>query len=522
AVATINSSIGGGIFSTVYSYVVFKNQLLVDVFVTGILGGLVSITDSYYTRLRRLAQTCEFTNEEEEIKSHIILSCSSTRLRRRALREDMNLKALLDYGRGFEMSERQAKGIEEHEKLCKATEVQMVKPRNVRTKTDQKQCYRCGGNYPHQGRPCPALHETCRNCQKVGHFAKVCKSKSTSKRVNATKEKESDDQSDDSTDEEYTYRVTLHSLQDKGHPVSEVTIGNKTVKCLIDSGAGVNVIDSHTYNKLNIPLSPTSKKIYSYQAVKPLPVLGKFEANVISAVTNTSNIAQFYVVDGADGNLLGYKTATDLRLLHIVNTLSTTPKGTSIMDEYSDCFKGLGKMKDKTAKLHIDSSVKPLAQRHRRVPFHMRDQVEAELKNLQDLDIIERAEGPTPWVSPIVIVPKKTILAVGCIPTHGLAGIWGLIAVALFAEADNLEQFSTEFGVLKGGRWKLLGVQLLMTVVILLWAGITNFIMLYAIDKTIGLRMPLCVEMEGADKWEHGILPESERPRRRDFVETSK
>ncbi|KAK3754982.1 hypothetical protein QZH41_004427 [Actinostola sp. cb2023] len=282
----------------------------------------------------------------------------------------------------------------------------MVKPRNVRTKTDQKQCYRCGGNYPHQGRPCPALHETCRNCQKVGHFAKVCKSKSTSKRVNATKEKESDDQSDDSTDEEYTYHVTLHSLQDKGHPVSEVTIGNKTVKCLIDSGAGVNVIDSHTYNKLNIPLSPTSKKIYSYQAVKPLPVLGKFEANVISAVTNTSNIAQFYVVDGADGNLLGYKTATDLRLLHIVNTLST-PKGTSIMDEYSDCFKGLGKMKDKTAKLHIDSSVKPLAQRHRRVPFHMRDQVEAELKNLQDLDIIERAEGPTPWVSPIVIVPKK-------------------------------------------------------------------------------------------------------------------
>ncbi|KAK3740298.1 hypothetical protein QZH41_018530, partial [Actinostola sp. cb2023] len=111
---------------------------------------------------------------------------------------------------------------------------------------------------------------------------------------------------------------------------------------------------------------------------------------------------------------------------------------------------------------------------------------------------------------------------VGCIPIHGLAGIWGLIAVALFAEADNLEKFSTEYGVLKGGRWKLLGVQLLMTVVILLWAGVTNFIMLYAIDKTIGLRMPLCVEMEGADKWEHGILPESERPRRRDFVETSK
>lgn len=40
--------------------------------------------------------------------------------------------------------------------------------------------------------------------------------------------------------------------------------------------------------------------------------------------------------------------------------------------------------------------------------FHVREQVEAELKNLEELDIIERAEGPTPWVSPIVVVPKKT------------------------------------------------------------------------------------------------------------------
>ena len=52
--------------------------------------------DSYCTRLRRLAQTCEFTIEDEEIKSHIVVFCLSSRLRRRALRDDKNLKALLD------------------------------------------------------------------------------------------------------------------------------------------------------------------------------------------------------------------------------------------------------------------------------------------------------------------------------------------------------------------------------------------------------------------------------------------
>ena len=53
-------------------------------------------------------------------------------------------------------------------------------------------------------------------------------------------------------------------------------------------------------------------------------------------------------------------------------------------------------MKGKTAKLYVNGSVKPLAQKYRRLPFHIRDQVEAELKYyLQELDIIERTEGPT-------------------------------------------------------------------------------------------------------------------------------
>ncbi|GFO29556.1 Zinc knuckle domain containing protein [Plakobranchus ocellatus] len=36
----------------------------------------------------------------------------------------------------------------------------------------------------------------------------------------------------------------------------------------------------------------------------------------------------------------------------------------------------------------------------------MRKKVEKELERLQDLDIIRKAEDPTPWISPIVIVPK--------------------------------------------------------------------------------------------------------------------
>ncbi|XP_044180982.1 uncharacterized protein K02A2.6-like [Acropora millepora] len=338
--------------------------------------------DSYHTRLRRLAQLCEFTDEEEEIKSHIILTCSSSRLRCRALRENMNLKAILDYARGLEMAERHAQGIEDKNKVCKV-KAKPAQASNTRNNDNlstsvKKKCYRCGGDFPHQGRPCPALHVSCRNCRKIGHFAKVCRSTPAGPKVNATNEKESDE----SSDEEYAYGVTINSVKSKKYPTSKVTIRNKTVEFLIDSGAGVNIMDSETYNNINLPLQDTSKKIFGYNADSPLPVLGKFSASVTSKVTNTSADVQFYVIQGGEGNLMSYQTATDLGLLHIVNSVSSSEASTNIIKQYDDRFHDLGKMKGKAAKLYINKDVKPLAQKHRRVPFNLQDQVEAEIRKI--------------------------------------------------------------------------------------------------------------------------------------------
>ena len=234
----------------------------------------------------------------------------------------------------------------------------------------------------------------------------MCRSRLTPKKVNTVGEEDSGE----STDEEYTYRIALHSVRDKAQPLTEVIIEGKTVKCLIDSEAGVNVVDTYTFNQMeNVHISPTSKKIYGCRSTEPLPVVGSFEANIKPGVTNKFKITQFCVVDGQlqDGYLIGYETATDLGLLRIVNSVSA-PQVDDIVEEYKDCFEGLGKMQDKTAKLHVNSSGRRLAQKFRRLPFHAREQVEAELKNLEELEIIERAEGPNSWVSPIVVVLKKT------------------------------------------------------------------------------------------------------------------
>ena len=91
-------------------------------------------------------------------------------------------------------------------------------------------------------------------------------------------------------------------------------------------------------------------------------------------------------------------------------------------------------------------------------------------------------------------------------PTHGLAGIWGLVSVAFFAEKDILEnQFSGEFGILKGGPWWFLGVQMLMVVSVTAWAACSTFLELLLVNKLLGLRMSVEEELMGADKVEHGI-----------------
>ena len=77
-----------------------------------------------------------------------------------------------------------------------------------------------------------------------------------------------------------------------------------------------------------------------------------------------------------------------------INTAISSPN--HIEDEFQDLFGGIGKIKNSQVQLHIDTDVTPKQQKHRRIPFHIRKDVERELQRLEDLDIIEKVDGPTP------------------------------------------------------------------------------------------------------------------------------
>ena len=73
-----------------------------------------------------------------------------------------------------------------------------------------------------------------------------------------------------------------------------------------------------------------------------------------------------------------------------------------LTQKFPQLFTGIGKLKSHQIKLHIDPNVSPIAQPHRRFPFHLQQKVEDEINNLLEQDIIERVTGPTLWMSPIV------------------------------------------------------------------------------------------------------------------------
>ena len=60
--------------------------------------------------------------------------------------------------------------------------------------------------------------------------------------------------------------------------------------------------------------------------------------------------------------------------------------------------------------LHVKHGVKPIIQAARRIPFNLRSKFDEKIAELEALDIIERAERPTSFVSPIVVVPEPNSL----------------------------------------------------------------------------------------------------------------
>ena len=92
---------------------------------------------------------------------------------------------------------------------------------------------------------------------------------------------------------------------------------------------------------------------------------------------------------------------------------------------------------------------------------------------------------------------------VGAVAVHMMNGIWGTIAVGLFATSSAPE--SEIDGLFYGGGFHQLGLQLLGFVTVAAWAAVCITITFFVIKATVGLRVTEEEEIIGLDATEHGL-----------------
>ena len=78
-----------------------------------------------------------------------------------------------------------------------------------------------------------------------------------------------------------------------------------------------------------------------------------------------------------------------------------------ILDVYSDVFTRIGKFPGMPYKFQLKENAKPMRHAPRKVPIHLQDAFHKEIRNLEQLGILEETKYVTEWVNSFVIMEKK-------------------------------------------------------------------------------------------------------------------
>lgn len=251
-------------------------------------------SDNFLTRLRKLAESCEFHDVEDAILDQFIEKCHSSTLRRKLLQEqNLTLDKLLQTARSLEAANQQANVIESTGKNSHTAhttpKVNLVKqgykqgkpikktrkeskyftaglgnnnyshskPQSVRSKSNYskpqnmggKNCTRCGKpdhNYTQLDK-CPANNRQCYSCGKLGHFMQFCRSHKKVYQASevteqaATHTQASADFTSHSDNTDFVFRINSVTLK-KQRIMLDVLLNGKLVSMQLDTASDVSVV----------------------------------------------------------------------------------------------------------------------------------------------------------------------------------------------------------------------------------------------------------------------------------------
>ena len=219
--------------------------------------------DAYLLALNRLASDCSFKDvsaklyREESVRDSFIRGLRSPAIRARLLENSLlDLSSAIQQARSLEqaqlrsesylsscdhpsMSTAAAVDINSSAKQKDHTETEVLtvaaaKPKSFHSR--KSNCFNCGGpRHPNDNRQlCPAKDAVCRNCGKMGHYAKVCKSGRN-------------------TSSSAVFLPTSFLASISPPSTSVVELQGRRLKALLDTGSSDNFISEAIVRGMNLP-----------------------------------------------------------------------------------------------------------------------------------------------------------------------------------------------------------------------------------------------------------------------------
>ena len=384
-----------------------------------------------WKRILEIEKKCEFediTAAEllaSKFLSVIGKSTGDYELKKKIKKSDYSIDAITDaihehmYEKLNESSEsqdgRRIKHIQERKRYQKAAALK-IPP--TKKKFGYKDCTRCGApNWTPKHLPeCPAKNKKCSVCQKLGHFAKVCKSKTKIHliRDEATSSAEEDNWTPNKL---HLISETVNAMTNKdrnGRPYYTTTllVNFQPIKFIIDTGSPVTLIPKSKFNNHTI-LKPMNTK---YKDVNDNHI--QFEGKTIATIQNEGQIhhLELLVTTNETNPLLGLDWMEALGIeLQTTNTETIIHNIVSNEDEQEikEQFRKLFNENETIKNIEVDIELKPgaklIQQKGRPIPIHLQADVEKEINKLIKSGHLEKADdiNENCFVSPAVITVKK-------------------------------------------------------------------------------------------------------------------
>ena len=401
-------------------------------------------SDEYVLRLRKLADSCEFGSQKDSMmRDRIVCGTSDKQAQDRLLRErpPPGLARAVEIVKVAEISRQHVdviggKGSNQVEEVNKSrnrgrrnnswqnrrhdqdrSQVRQNRQGQNRQKlgryksktqpqsTRKFGCGRCGGNEPHRQENCPAKDAECFICKRRGHFANLCRAKTTH---------EVEDEDVDSDTVESVELFVDHIFLDEVSATSgefwsvDLAVDSKMTEFKLDTGSKICVIGQQTpwINQRKLEKSTSQFRGPGGVSLNNL-VIGVIR-NAEFRIGDRCHKEDLYIMRRQRKNLLSKSAIQALQLLKPDTVVHNVDKIPNFRKEFPKLFTGLGLLSEPYKIPLKDDAVPVCIYTPRRVPHPLLPKVKKQLEKMEKMKVISRVMEPTEWCAGMVPVPKPS------------------------------------------------------------------------------------------------------------------